>query len=213
MNLHRPWMSRSDRRAWQSARTLADLGHLMAAWLEGGIASWPGYAPGYGPDDETTELVPSLAALCRAGFVTTCSQPGDTGLGVDGRMYEQRATVDGLVDGRDLYDRLVSAADAAGLLVTAHDPRTGTHGESIGATRADGIPVTTFGTRLNRRDLRTIWPAHLIGEDAFTAIKDAVQLTIAAPEYGAAGQCLWDVLDAVTGRTAAARGRYCGGAS
>ena len=213
MNLHLPWMPRSDRRAWQSARTLADLGHLMALWLEGEISSWPGYAPSWGPDDETTDLVPTLAALCRTGFVTTGSQPGDTGPGVDGRMYQQRAAVDGLVTDRDLYDRIVSAAHTAGLLVTAHDPRTGTHGEPIDATRADGVTVTTFGTRLNRRALRTIWPARLIGTDAFTAVTSAVQLTVAAPEYGAPGQRLWDVLDAVTGRTAVAPGRYSGGAS
>ena len=213
MNLNRPWMSRSDRRAWQSARTLADLGHLMADWLEGGIASWPGYAPNWGPDDETTDLVPTLAALCRSGFVTTGSQPGDTGPGVDGRMYEQRAVVDGLVTDRDLYGRIVAAATAAGLLVTAHDPQTGTRGEPIDATMADGVTVTTFGHRLNRRDLRTIWPARLIGEDAFTAVTSAVQLTIATPEYGAAGQRLWDVLDAVTGRTATTAERYSGGAS
>jgi hypothetical protein len=213
MNLHIPWMSRSDRRAWQSARTLADLGHLMADWLEGGIASWPGYAPNWGPDDETTDLVPTLAALCRTGFVTTGSQPGDTGPGVDGRMYEQRSVVDGLVTDRDLYGRIVAAAHTAGLLVTAHDPHVGTHGDPTAATRADGVTVTEFGHRLNRRDLRTIWPARLIGEDAFTAIEGAVQLTVAAPEYGAAGQRLWDVMDAVTGRTVVAPGRYSGGAS
>ncbi|MGW1620979.1 DUF6919 domain-containing protein, partial [Streptomyces sp. NPDC002172] len=35
-------MSRSDRRRWRSARTISDLGELMALWLEGTIASRPG---------------------------------------------------------------------------------------------------------------------------------------------------------------------------
>ncbi|GGZ19658.1 DUF6919 domain-containing protein [Streptomyces nitrosporeus] len=42
MKLRIPWMSRADRRRWRSARTVADLGELMALWLEGEIASRPG---------------------------------------------------------------------------------------------------------------------------------------------------------------------------
>ncbi|GAA3372255.1 hypothetical protein GCM10017744_103040 [Streptomyces antimycoticus] len=48
-----PWMSRADRRRWKSARTVLDLGWLMARWLEGEIASRPGYQPRFGPDKES----------------------------------------------------------------------------------------------------------------------------------------------------------------
>jgi len=73
MKLRLPWMRRSDRRRWKAAGSLADLGELMALWLEGKVASWPGYAPNYGPDDETKDLVPTLAACNRAGYVTVGS--------------------------------------------------------------------------------------------------------------------------------------------
>ncbi|WP_157881130.1 DUF6919 domain-containing protein [Streptomyces griseoruber] len=79
-----PWMSWSDRRRWRSAHTVADLGELMALWLEGELRSWPGYMPGCGPDEETTHLIPSLAALNRAGFLTIASQPGETGTATTG---------------------------------------------------------------------------------------------------------------------------------
>jgi len=42
-------MSRCDRRAWEQARTLLELGELVARWLEGDIASQPGYMPDCGP--------------------------------------------------------------------------------------------------------------------------------------------------------------------
>ncbi len=42
-----PKMSRTDRRAWKQARTLAELGELTARWLEGDIASQPGYMPNW----------------------------------------------------------------------------------------------------------------------------------------------------------------------
>ncbi|MEU7378150.1 DUF6919 domain-containing protein [Streptomyces albidoflavus] len=60
-------MSRADSRRWHAARTVADLGTLTALWLEGGFGSRPGYEPHWGPDEETTTLIPTLAALCRTG--------------------------------------------------------------------------------------------------------------------------------------------------
>lgn len=63
-----------DRHRWRSAQSLTDLGELMALWLEGGLESRPGYAPGP-PDRETTPLIPVLAACNRAGFLTDNSQP------------------------------------------------------------------------------------------------------------------------------------------
>ncbi|ASR39866.1 hypothetical protein BAY61_31770 (plasmid) [Prauserella marina] len=68
-------MSRADAERWYAARSLTDLGQLTAAWLEGELESQPGYVPGNGPDEETNELVPILAAVNRAGYLTMCSQP------------------------------------------------------------------------------------------------------------------------------------------
>src|ERR1700685_3799815 len=96
MATHR--MSHADREAWASARTLADLGELTVRWLEGGIISQPGYAPGWGADGETLPLVPVLDMLTRGWFVTTGSQPGDAGDGSEGTGWQQRAAVEGFAD-------------------------------------------------------------------------------------------------------------------
>ncbi|WP_031099057.1 DUF6919 domain-containing protein [Streptomyces sp. NRRL S-15] len=134
MKLTLPWMSRADRRRWKSARTVADLGELMSLWLEGEIASRPGYAPRYGPDEETAHLVPSLAALCRAGYITTCSQPGSAGTGADGLWWEQRAAVEMVVTDPELLHLLVDVASTAG--TSRSSPPHGTASPSPGT--ADG---------------------------------------------------------------------------
>ncbi len=96
-------MSKADRGAWQAARTLADLGELTARWLEGSIGSEPGYCGR--PAEETEDLVPVLAKLNRAGFVTSGSQPGLIEPGARGTLAEQRAAVDGFA-GPELAFRL-----------------------------------------------------------------------------------------------------------
>jgi hypothetical protein len=63
-----PWMSPTDAALWRTARTLADLGKLTARWLEGEITTTPSHLGP--PDSETTDLIPTLAAANRAGFVT-----------------------------------------------------------------------------------------------------------------------------------------------
>ncbi len=145
-----PWMSRSDRRCWRSAQTVADLGALMALWLEGDLRSWPGYMPGCGPDEETAHLVPSLAALNRAGFLTIASQPGEAGVGHDGSWWEQRAAVEGFVSDRTLYHRLLDAAEAADLTVAVHDAQAGVDDPAITVTTVDGEPYTAFASWLCR---------------------------------------------------------------
>jgi hypothetical protein len=192
-----PWMSRSDRRRWRSAYIVADLGELMALWLEGELRSWPGYMPGCGPDQETMHLVPSLAALNRAGFLTVTSQPGEAGTGHDGLWWEQHAAVEGFVSDRTLYYRLLDAAQTAGLTVAVNDSHSGVHDPAITVTTVDGEPYTAFGGRLSRRDMRAIWP--VIRKQAFASLATATRMTITAPEPGIHGERLWPVLDFVTG--------------
>src|SRR5260370_79248 len=75
-------MNRADRRRWKQARTLADLGELVVAWLNGEIEQTPGHlAP---PDPETIPLIPALTLANRAGFVTDCSQLAES---IDGRTW------------------------------------------------------------------------------------------------------------------------------
>lgn len=69
---------------WEQATTLHDLARLTADWLEGSPGEHPN---GYDrPDDETESLIPTLARVNRAGFLTVNSQPGhEPKVGHDGR--------------------------------------------------------------------------------------------------------------------------------
>ncbi len=193
-----PWMSRADRRRWKSARTVADLGELMALWLEGEIDSRPGYQPRFGPDDETKHIVPTLAALCRAGYVTTSSQPGFAGTGADGLWWEQRAAVELVVVDDDLFHRLVDAATAAGMFVRVHDHSRGRRPEyPVAATLRDGEVVTAFGGRIGRADMAIQWPG--LDRHLYDQVAHGKYVSIVAPEYGTAGERLWVVLDFLTG--------------
>lgn len=140
---------------WSDVRGIDELGAAMAGWLEGRIDSRPGYARGFGPDDETAHLVPVLARLNRRGFVTTCSQPGLSGPAFDGRRWEQRAAVQGWISNRNpLLRTVVRTARAAGLIVSAHgrETRVGPP-RGLLATRWDGEPHTGFGGRPGRLQL------------------------------------------------------------
>lgn len=193
-----PWMSLRDRRRWHSARTLADLGELMARWLEGEIASRPGYQPHHGPDEETEHLVPVLAALCRTGYVTTCSQPGLAGAGHDGRRWEQRAAVELVVTGPALKHRLLEAARDAGLAVVVNDYLSGGVQDSrVPVTTRDGERFTFFGGRIDRADMATQWPG--LNRRLYEQVTHGTYVSVIAPEYGPAGERLWQALWPLTG--------------
>ena len=82
----------------ESPQSLQALGEMVARWLEAGGPE--------GPDDETTPLVPVLASLNRAGFVTEFSQPG----GAD-EVGGLRAAVSGFCE-----RRLALTLDSLGVL-------------------------------------------------------------------------------------------------
>jgi hypothetical protein len=65
-------MSRKDAARWKSAGSMADLGELVIAWLNGEIQQTPGHCGP--PDDETYPLIPALTVINRGGFVTDNSQ-------------------------------------------------------------------------------------------------------------------------------------------
>lgn len=65
-------MRRADRRRWKQAATVADLGEVVIAWLNGEIVQTPGHLGP--PDPETIPLIPALTVINRAGFVTDNSQ-------------------------------------------------------------------------------------------------------------------------------------------
>jgi hypothetical protein len=193
-------MTRTDRRLWKTTESLADLGNLTARWLEGDIASQPGYQPNYGPDDETLPLIGTLAACNRGGYLTSGSQPGTDPETVDGLHWHQRAAVEGYAIDPSLIGRLVGAAEAAGLdIVLTDDLDTEEAGAVV--TLLNGQPYTRFGAHLAPRDLRSIWQG--IGETAMSDIFAATRITLATKEWGTeAGHDLWAFLDDFFGNTA-----------
>jgi hypothetical protein len=189
---------KSDLAAWQSARTLADLGDLTARWIEGGLASQPGYC-GSSDVDDPERLVPLLARLNRAGFVTTGSQEAFNGTGYDGAHWQQRATVEGFATGVALM-RFSDAAHDAGLLAVAYDPpsrfrwRYG-YRDSVAVTTREGRYRTGFGVQLPRRHIRDGWIGYgMCHRDAVKALCGAWQLTLIDPEWGRP-DVLWETLE------------------
>jgi hypothetical protein len=192
---------KSDLAAWQSARTLADLGELTARWVEGTLASQPGYC---GTSDiEDPAMVPVLARLNRAGFVTVASQAGSDGPGYDGAHWQQRAAVQGFA-GLEFAMKLGTAARRADLVVIAHDPallRRWRYGydRSGAVTARAGRERTWFGVQLPRRHIRDGWTGYgMCHRDAVDALCGAWQVTVIDPEWGRA-DALWRALEAFAG--------------
>jgi hypothetical protein len=182
-------------RIWRDVRSIGELGAAMAGWLEGRIDSRPGYVPRCGPDEETAHLVPVLARLNRRGWVTTDSQPGLVGPAFDGRLWEQRAAVQGWAATDDpLLSRIVRTARSAGLIVTAYGPgRTVGPRHGLLATRWGGEPHTGFGGRPSRFQRRTELEG--IGRPARRELaREGVALAVIDPVWGR-DTVLWSALD------------------
>lgn len=176
---------------WKKARTVPELGRLMARWLVGDIRTWPGYCATT-TEPETRHLIPTLVAANRAGFVTTCSQPGmPLTRGYDGRMWRQRAMVDGwIADGR-LLDCISSHANRAGVTVIANQPGQRSH-PGVTVTEAGGEHQMQAGWIPGHRELiATEWRG--VGSDALRDLRSAVHLTLVDPVWGRDDK-LWPAL-------------------
>jgi len=189
-----PWMKRSERRLWRSARTVQDLADLMARWLEGDIGSQPGYQPRYGPEPETADLVETLAACNRSGYLTIGSQPG-----LITAQVQQRAAVEGFTADVGMLRRLASLAESTGLLIAWHQIPIGVESaEGFTVTLSEGEPFTAFGRQLDIRDLDLIWRGcHWTAVDSVIA---SWQVALVDPEYGRTDRLL-TVLDEAGGRS------------
>jgi hypothetical protein len=182
-------VNRSDRKLWASARTLADLGELTAQWLEGRIASVPGYCGA--PDEETLELVPVLAAANRAGFVTYGSQPGGSGRG-----WEQRAAVEGFATPAT-WVQLWEITEGLPLIRSGERATRAFMGwsKALPVSRENVRVCTRFGTVLSRRHLSDSWTGYgECGPEAIRAICDAWQITLIDTEWGRENSPLWPAL-------------------
>jgi Domain of unknown function (DUF6919) len=181
-------MSPQDAERWRAARTLADLGELTAQWLEGTIASIPTVWPGCGPDDETVELIPVLAACNRAGYVTTVSQPGEEpGPGYDGRLWTQRAAVQGFASA-DAIAALRACTVGTLLIVLVTGPADNMERDQetrIPVTLAGDQENTWFGSHLDRGDIEDDQAGYgICHPDALDALRAAWQVTIIDPQWG-----------------------------
>lgn len=184
---------RADRRLWRQAETLAGLGQLMARWLEGDLAVWPGY--GDGAAEETAGLVPVLARANRAGFLTDQSQPGFDGEGFDGLRWQQRAAASGLVADELLLSRIRRAGELAGVTVLIAHPWLLPEGRGATGTLRGGQPYTVFGEYMPPRILRQVWSG--VSRQAMAEVADAWQVTVIDPEYGPSVR-VWAALDSAT---------------
>lgn len=104
-------LSRADAARWRAARSMADLGGLVIAWLNGAIERTPAHCGG--PCDETIPLIPALTVINRGGFVTDNSQLAEAG--EDGAW---NANVDGFASDETLA-RIRQAAVGTPLIVRA----------------------------------------------------------------------------------------------
>lgn len=114
------------RKAWNEATSFNQICELTARFIEGTSP----FMPCYGADSvgaETEPLIGYLAAYNRAGFLTTCSQPGE-----DLPHWKQRAFVDGfalepvarLIARLSLYTDLHIVAVPPGMSAGFHTPVT-----------------------------------------------------------------------------------------
>lgn len=139
-----------DADTWWTANSLPALGQLTADWLEGRSLFLPAYCA-TGPDPETTDLIPTLAALNRAGLVTDSSQPGHGPVeGYDGRMWLQRAYVSGYTDAGTIHSLAAALAHHDDLILV---PARQTRGTQTGP-RPRLLPGHDPRERRHRRDRR-----------------------------------------------------------
>jgi hypothetical protein len=191
-------MDRTDHNRWASARTLLDLGELTACWLEGRLASLPGYVPDEGPDEDLRPLMPVLTRLNRLGYVMTGAQPGrDSAPGFDGALWQSRAAIEGVCR-MSTAVTLSRYARENSLHVTQYDARYAFRRWPLRSPRLSPVvvteraltPHTWFGCGLDRITSY----AEECGPAAREALKHGVLVTIADPRYGD-HDSLWQFLD------------------
>lgn len=154
-------MNRADRRRWRQAATLADLGELVIAWLNGEVTETPSH--GAVPDPETCPLIQALIIVNRGG-VTENSQLAEdswnawvSGFATDATLARIRAAAAGT--------RLTVTACRRGEHAGSHRPwRGGCPGRavlrfwedscpSVGRVLRDCWYVTVEDPRPGRNDL------------------------------------------------------------
>lgn len=182
--LGEPRMTRADEARWAEPVDVPGLGKVCALWLERKVESQPGYAAGYGPDEEThPRMIRVLAAANRAGYYTVQSQPGldHPTLGVGYRRLRQRAAVQGFVQEGDFADALIAWAASRGLrVIKGKAPRRRyDYRHLVKVTWAGERPVSDFGVLFPRRHMHDDWVGFgVCSREAREALCRAWQVTL-----------------------------------
>jgi hypothetical protein len=164
---------------WRDIQTLPEFGEQTARWLEGSVSNHPGF---YGrPADETAAITPQLAALNRAGYVTSGSQPGVAPtVEADGTTTTQRAFVEGFAVDKETADRIEREAQAAGLDVHRRSGagwRNHREEQIVVGTR-DGQEISSAG-HMSRSYVSAASGGYISRQ-----LREAEQIVVVDPEYG-----------------------------
>lgn len=174
---------------WGEAQTFAELCELGARFLEGRVATFPGWGAAT-TDEETDEVAPLLARLNRAGFLTVASQraPGPV-VAADGRPERRRAFVAGFA-AKPLAARL-ARLEAEGLWLRRHLAwQAGGEAFPTAERGGEAFLVAGHGAGPEELDLFAEWiPGPALEELAHTAF-----LWIVEPEWDRDDR-LWAALD------------------
>ena len=174
--------------SWEEATSLADLGHLTAAWLQGRLEEHPCCAGG--PEGETSAIVDVLIALNQGGFVTTFSQPAEP---IDETGSGQRAAVAGYAN-EPLARAFASLTLSSELLVFAYEPNAA-GGYHVPISTQDHHPYTWCGLPEGPEELEQF--ASLLRPEAVRALRDAWQVVAIDLKWGRS-RLLWRELVRVT---------------
>ena len=171
------------RSSWKRAQTFAELCELGARFVEGRERSFPGWGAAH-LDAESAALVPVLAQLNRAGFLTLASQPG-TRRGSDG--CEQRAFASG-------FCRAADARKLRGLRVRCF-ARGGPGRAGVAVTRKAGRARVLAGHNAFESELELFRGE--VGERALAQLAESVYWSAWDPVWGRE-EVLWRELARVS---------------
>lgn len=180
-------MSAADRSVWASARTLRDVGDLVAKWVAGELKSQASYG---GPcdvdEDDAPGLAEALIMLNRAGFVTNSSQAGTDEVDGDKVHWQCYAAVVGFgtAETRKWLTEAVSMCDGL-VLESCHPQRTFDWRPIVPVTFGNGEIFTDFGRWIDADDIHDTWSGYgICRRNARDELIAADQFVIRDTEFG-----------------------------
>lgn len=191
---------RADRSLWKNARSWDNLCSLMARWCEGKIEWCPTHDA---RESETEDIAPALAALNRAGFLTSRSKPGmgptdlpDTDPRYPGTL-SQRAAVEGFAPAA-VVRRLEEAVEGTRLVIAVRPLHPGWKGsvlDDVVVAELKCEPQFRMGQHFSTKEIEPVWD--VLRDDLYGQILAAYQVFVYDPNYGP-HTLLWDRLSNIS---------------